>query len=265
MHEQAIFTDTSSIPQFNTISMSSDVNVLDNMSQELTTAIASHTTPLSRIDENQSLQITCHNPNIQEMNSLQPIQDHLAPGSSSLAFFYAPPNDFQIYHITCEEISLSFESVSQLINHTDNSSSIHNYPRSNNIYVFYHEQPEIKGIYKVTCEMISHTFIFQFLNKIIYDNLFAQYEYYHQQEFSNSHQENLKFHLKKDLIHYLVPKQVHGQNYYSFYQDYYNYPNYTLNSNIDVDNHPQKHNKNITSQQDIILQNRSDYNIPNLL
>lgn len=256
LDEQAIYIDTLSDPQFDTnnISMPLSENALDNMSQVSTntSTITPHTTPLLRMDENQSSQVNLNN---QAMNSLQPVQDHLAPDSSSLdypqetvvtnehSFFYAPHNDFQIYRITCEEIPLSFELVSQLINRTDK------YSHSNNIYVFYHEQPETKRIYKITCEMISHTVIFQFLNKIIYGNIFTQYEH-QQQEFSNSHQENLKFHLKKDLTNYLVPKQTHGQNYDSF-------------SNIDVVNHPQKYNTNITSQQDsshqfLTFQNRSD-------
>ena len=104
---------------------------------------------------------------------------------------------------------------------------IDNCVQSNNIYVFYHEQPEIKKIYQITCEMISHTFLFQYLNRIIYNIQFVNCEH-QQQEFSKRHQENLKFHLKKDLIHYLAPKQVYEENYnlYNrFIQDYCTYEN----------------------------------------
>jgi hypothetical protein len=140
------------------------------------------------------------------------------------SFFYAPCNDFQMYHIVCEEVPLTFEVVSQLINNTDNNF-INNYAQASNIYVFYHEQPEIKKIYQVTCEMVSHTFMFQFLNKIIYGIQFTQGEH-QQQEFSKKHQDNLKFHLKKDLIYYLTPK------------------NHTCNSNTDALNHFQRYNAN---------------------
>ncbi|GES98187.1 kinase-like domain-containing protein [Rhizophagus clarus] len=144
--------------------------------------------------------------------------------TNKYSFFYAPSNDFQLYHIFCEETPLTFELVSRLINNADNNL-IHNYSRFDNTYVFYHQQPEIKKIYRVTCEMISHTFIFQFLNKIIYGNYSFQYEY-EQQEFSKRHQENLKFHLKKDLIHYLTSKPTYEQEsdlFKKFIQDYYVY------------------------------------------
>ncbi|PKY54147.1 hypothetical protein RhiirA4_472793 [Rhizophagus irregularis] len=191
LDEQAIFS--SSRPQFDTnnISMSSSGNAtaaVDNMSPTIT----SYTVP----DENQPLQV-----NIQEM---QPIQDYQQipsdlspleylqePVTNEYSFFYVPYGDFQIYHITCTELSLTFENVSQLINNTDNSSI-------NNIYVFYHQQPEVEKIYK-------------------------------QQEFSNRHQENLKSHLKRDFTHYLTPKQIHEQNCDLFYQDYDNYQNYNTN------------------------------------
>ncbi len=134
-------------------------------------------------------------------------QKQEAVDMSECSFFYRPCNDFQIYHIVCKEIPLSFELVSRLLDHNDNNSTHH--VQSNNIYVFYHKQIDSKKIYKVTCEMISHTSIFQFLNKIIYGIEFNQIEQ-RQQEFSKIHQENLKFHLEKDLIYYLSSKQVYN-------------------------------------------------------
>src|SRR5436305_5930370 len=126
-----------------------------------------------------------------------------------------------MYHISCEEIPLSFELVSQLISNTNNNS-VYDCAQPNNIYIFYHEQPEIKKIYQITCEMISHTFMFQFLNKTIFGIRFTRMEN-QQQEFSKMHQDNLRFHLKKDLIHYLAPNQIYEQNdnlYRGFIQDY---------------------------------------------
>ncbi|RGB37104.1 hypothetical protein C1646_757358 [Rhizophagus diaphanus] len=108
---------------------------------------------------------------------------------SEYSFFYAPCNDFQTYHIICKEISFNFESASQLISNTNNNL-MNNYVQPNNIFMFYHEQPEIKKIY---------------------------------QEFSKWHQENLKFHLKKDLVHYLAQVNIYDDNYNvqkRFIQDY---------------------------------------------
>ncbi|CAB4486016.1 hypothetical protein RhiirA5_417876 [Rhizophagus irregularis] len=175
-----------------------------------------------------------NNNNIQAIppsHSLQPTQDYLASYPCSLthhqettfvseySFFYKPYNDFQMYHIVCEEIPLSYEFVARLINNPD-------LIRSNKICRFYHEQPEIKKIYQVTCKMVPHAFIFQFLNKIIYNIQSTNGEYQQQQEFSVILQENLKFHLKRDLIHYLMPKSFHEESYYlhkRFVQDYCKY------------------------------------------
>ncbi|CAB5128847.1 unnamed protein product [Rhizophagus irregularis] len=44
------------------------------------------------------------------------IQQPIAP---SLAFFYNPPSFLISYHITCEEIPVSFELVYQLTNDAD--------------------------------------------------------------------------------------------------------------------------------------------------
>jgi hypothetical protein len=111
--------------------------------------------------------------------------------------------------------------------------------------VFYHEQPEIKKIYQITCEMVSHTFMLQFLNRIIYGIQFQSEHQQQQQEFSKfskRHQDNLKFHLKKDLIYFLTPKQSYDQNH-------------TCNSNTDALNNFQRFNANaLPSGQSFALQ-----------
>ena len=259
------FTNTTFNPQLNTtLNISSNVNSVQDIipvaldDTSTMTPLTAQTTPLN-MNENQ----TFNTPR-------QPMQDYYQVSHPSLlshpqendvkneySFFYTPCNDYQMYHIICKEISFSFESVSQLISNTDNNL-IDNYVQSNNLYVFYYEQPEIKKIYQVTCEMVSHTFIFQFLNKIIYNIQFIKCEH-QQQEFSRKHQENLKFHLKKDLIHYLVPKNIYGDNYNvhkRFIQDYCTYES-MINSNSYMPNHYQQCNTNIlpldqsyTSQQD---------------
>ncbi|CAG8718891.1 uncharacterized protein OCT59_014731 [Rhizophagus irregularis] len=241
----------------NALNISSNVNivqgipvVLDNMSQ------------ISTINVNRPLQETY--PNL----SMDPSLQHATystqnPILSKYSFFYAPFNDFQMYYIICEEIPLTFENVSQLIISGDHNNSIHNYNKSNSIFMFYHEQPEIKKIYQVTCEMVSHTFIFQFLNKAFFGIQYVQNEY-QQQEFSKRHQENIKFHLKKDLIHYLNPKQTNEQNFdlfKGFIQDYHCIFEST-NSDIDIFNHSQQHGANvlpINSQQDYDYYNLGYY------
>ncbi|PKY54510.1 hypothetical protein RhiirA4_473366 [Rhizophagus irregularis] len=228
----------------NTLNISSNVNivqdipvVLDNMSQ------------VSTINVNRPLQETY--PNLNMNPSLQhATYSTQTPILSKHSFFYAPFNDFQMYYIICEEMPLTFENVSQLIISGDHNS-IHNYNKSNSIFMFYHEQPEIKKIYQVTCEMVSHTFIFQFLNKAFFGIQYIQNEY-QQQEFSKRHQENIKFHLKKDLIHYLNPKQTNEQNFdlfKGFIQDYCIFES----TDRDVFNYSQQHGANalpINSQQD---------------
>ena len=243
------FVNTSYSPQLDTstLNISSNVNsmqdisvALDNMPQAPT--MTSIITPLVMPTNMNEIQPLYPNLDIQANHTLQ---DY--PQESKYSFFYAPYNDFQIYHIICEEMPLSFEFVSQLISNTENNS--------NDYMIFYHEQPETKKIYQITCEMVSH----KYLNKIIYGIQFTRIEHqqHQQQEFSKRHQGNLKFHLKKDLIHYLAPKQTYDQNYLKgFIQDCYTYKN-MINSNTDTLNHFQQYDANalpsdqfFTSQQD---------------
>src|SRR2546429_9784959 len=87
------------------------------------------------------------------INVFQP-QDNISMVKYS--FFYKAYNDFQIYHITCEEIS--FEVVL--------SNLTQYYVQPNNSHVFYFQQPDDKKIYKVLCEVVSYNFIICMLNKI---------------------------------------------------------------------------------------------------
>ncbi|CAG8565802.1 3952_t:CDS:2 [Rhizophagus irregularis] len=70
------------------------------------------------------------------------IQQPIAP---SLAFFYNPPSFLISYHITCEEIPVSFELVYQLTNDADDRAYNYVLPDS---YVFYHSQFNTKKIYR---------------------------------------------------------------------------------------------------------------------
>ncbi|GES98193.1 hypothetical protein GLOIN_2v1469311 [Rhizophagus clarus] len=75
------------------------------------TPVVSDELSTSTMNLNQSLPVT--HPNFNMIPNLQPAI--YSTQMSKLSFFYAPLNDFQIYYIICEEISLSFENVSQLI------------------------------------------------------------------------------------------------------------------------------------------------------
>ncbi|CAI2165583.1 14147_t:CDS:1 [Funneliformis geosporum] len=114
-------------------------------------------------------------------------------------FFYKPLNDFQIYDIFCKEIS--FE---QYLKYIDVQSS--------NKYVFPFQQPVDKKIYQVTCEMIPHLFVVQFLNKNI-RNIELNLNEQPYVKFSEQHKINLRLHLEEFLIINLAPNQICKQNY----------------------------------------------------
>ncbi|RIA79961.1 hypothetical protein C1645_843819 [Glomus cerebriforme] len=136
----------------------------------------------------------------QPNNSLPNYSSH---SQETFTFFYNPPGDFQTYHITCNEVQVSFELVFQLINDIDDNQT-RNYFQTN--YVFYHGQFNAKKIYRVTCELASP----QFLNKKFY-NIGYNKDDQQQQEFSPGYQNNLKFHLRQFLINNLAPKEIYIQ------------------------------------------------------
>src|ERR1044072_8270368 len=207
-----------------TYNISSDVNT-ENMSQTSTSSSTTASLNMA-LDTNE-------NQPMQQVDN--PIQDDQMLHSQEAVimtenqFFYRPFNDFQMYHLICKEIPLSFELVSQLINNS------HYYDQSNGTYVFYHERTDSKKIYQMTCKMVSH----RLLNKMIYGIEFNQCEQ-HQQEFSKEHQENLKFHLKNDLIYYITPKRVYDGLHWNLVQD-----SFMTNSNTSVSNNFPQHTSNI--------------------
>jgi hypothetical protein len=156
---------------------------------------------------NMSANLCQHNQSLQVINVQPPMTQSLNYSTQETfekieyAFFYNPPNDPQIYHIVCSEKPVSFELVSQLLDNIDDNNPTHNYTWSNN-YVFYHKQRDVKKVYQVTCELASS----QFLNKKVY-NIECNQSNQQIQEFSPSHQKNLKSHLKPYLIDYLTSKQ----------------------------------------------------------
>jgi hypothetical protein len=165
-------------------------------------------TPLSDYDNN-------NNNNMQPLTSSQPLhrsQDNPLSkfsqecfGKGEYPFFYNPPNDPQIFHITCKEISHDYES--QILNKS-------NIPHHNcAIYTFYYHLNHNKS-FQITCEMVSHTLIVQYLNKNIFGIELRQNE--QQQEeylsFSNGQRENLEYHLKEFLFNYLTPRRINNNN-----------------------------------------------------
>ncbi|CAG8565853.1 uncharacterized protein OCT59_017011 [Rhizophagus irregularis] len=113
----------------------------------------------------------------------------LSHSNDRTAFFYNPPGDSQIYHITCE---LSNKNVDPLSDHT-----------------FYYNIDD-NSFYQITCRLISHSLIVQFLNKKIYGIEHKQGEEPQQDylTFSKFQRDNLEFHLKGFFLNRLTPKQI---------------------------------------------------------
>ncbi|EXX65165.1 uncharacterized protein OCT59_017009 [Rhizophagus irregularis] len=172
------------------------------------------------------------------------IQQPIAP---SLAFFYNPPSFLISYHITCEEIPVSFELVYQLTNDADDRAYNYVLPDS---YVFYHSQFNTKKIYRVTCELASS----QFLNKRFYNmeyNQQSNQQHQQQQEISLTH---FKFHLKQFLTNYLAHGNMVHDNFSDETMD--GPPSFRNTTNgdytQDYENNPSLFNPNIDNiQQDV--------------
>jgi hypothetical protein len=163
--------------------------------------------------------------NMQSMtvsHDVQVIQDYQIPQTSPVSqpqdyacmieysFFYKVYNDFQIYNITCKEIS--FETISSLLSNHDCLTQTQNHVQQSNLHVFYYQQPVDKKIYQVTCEIVSYNYIIRMLNKIFYgigQNFINVQE---NLDFSKEHRDNLEFHLKHDLNNYLAPIDTFQQN-----------------------------------------------------
>ncbi|RGB30951.1 hypothetical protein C1646_764657 [Rhizophagus diaphanus] len=124
---------------------------------------------------------------IEQLNQLTSSSNRLN-GNFKISFFYNPPDDHQIYHITC-----------QLLNENNNNSD------SPSDHKFYYKIDD-KNFY-ITCILIPNSLIVQFLNKKIYGIELKQGEEEQQEylTFSSSQQSNLEFHLKEYL---LASKQI---------------------------------------------------------
>ncbi|CAB4446422.1 unnamed protein product [Rhizophagus irregularis] len=128
----------------------------------------------------------------------QLVQDHQISQDVISNFFYRPPNDYQIYDISYREIQISFELVSELLDSNNNTSySV----QPNNLHEFYFLKAEEKKCYKVTCALIPHSSIVEYLNKNIHG---VEFNHNEQQqeinvEFSRELKENLEYYLKQFL------------------------------------------------------------------
>ncbi|CAG8565821.1 uncharacterized protein OCT59_017010 [Rhizophagus irregularis] len=151
-------------------------------------------------------------------NNIQPPYENLSSMTSATSqcnnniqpiiptFFYNPPGFLVNYHITCEEVPVSFELVYQLTNDTDDNDQTYNLYVQPKSFAFYHSQINTKKIYRVICELASS----QFLNKRFYNIDYNQQSNQHQQqEIPPLH---FKFHLKQFLTNYLAPKEIYEQN-----------------------------------------------------
>ncbi|RGB40222.1 hypothetical protein C1646_800463 [Rhizophagus diaphanus] len=147
----------------------------------------------------------------QQMTPRQLVQDHQILSNNSQEdinsqdvisnFFYKPPNDYQIYDINYRETSISFELVSEILDNNNNNYSVQNHVQPNNLHEFYFLKVEEKKCYKVTCVLIPHSSIVEYLNKNIHGVKFnheeQQQEIY--VEFSRELKENLEYYLKQFL------------------------------------------------------------------
>ncbi|RGB31919.1 hypothetical protein C1646_763547 [Rhizophagus diaphanus] len=168
-------------------------------------------------NQHQQQQNSC---NVQPMTisqSIQAIQGHQGHQASQISssinipqlqdnvvmaeylFYYQPYNDFQVYNITCKEIS--FDMI-----------YCHNCLSQNNVtHVFYFQHPVDKKIYKIICEIVRYNYIVWMLNKIDY-NVELNFNGQQQETFSKQHKENLEFHLKHYLTNYLAPINTFQQH-----------------------------------------------------
>ncbi|PKY19082.1 hypothetical protein RhiirB3_432051 [Rhizophagus irregularis] len=107
-----------------------------------------------------------------------------------IKFIYQPPNDIYIYHIKCKEISI------QLLNEISNNVSNINF--NQNEYFFFYQQQNDNRTYQVVCEIVSPSFIINFLNKTIY-GIEIEQNIGEELIFKFDQKENLKFYLTQYL------------------------------------------------------------------
>src|SRR4051812_49199553 len=122
--------------------------------------------------------------NIEQLNHLTSISNR-SNDTFKMAFFYNPPDDRQIYHISCKKLNENMNNNNDLVSD----------------HTFYYKLDD-KNLYQITCLLISHSLIVKFLNKKIYGIELKQDE--EQQEefltFSSGQRNNLGFRLREYLL-----------------------------------------------------------------
>ncbi|EXX77693.1 uncharacterized protein OCT59_019509 [Rhizophagus irregularis] len=120
---------------------------------------------------------------IEELNQLTCSSNH-SNEEFKMSFFHNPPDDNQIYHITCKEIkSEKSTDIDQRSDHT-----------------FYHSLDDKN--FQITCNLISNTLIVKYLNKKLFGIELKQVEVQEQEclTFSNTQRNNLEYHLRTCLF-----------------------------------------------------------------
>ncbi|RGB38619.1 hypothetical protein C1646_755506 [Rhizophagus diaphanus] len=125
------------------------------------------------------------------------VQDNFAINQlvHPIKFIYQPPNDIYIYYIKCKEISI------QLLNEI--SSNVSNINFNQNEYFFFYQQQSDNRTYQVVCEIVSPSFIINFLNKTIY-GIDIEQNIGEDLIFKFDQKENLKYYLTQYLNRFLL-------------------------------------------------------------
>jgi hypothetical protein len=117
---------------------------------------------------------------IEELNQLTCSSNH-SNNEFRMSFFYNPPDDHQIYHITCKEIKS--EKINDIDQHSD--------------HIFY-QRLDDKNFCQITCNLIPNSLIAQYLNKNMFGIELKRVERQEQEvlTFSITQQNNLEYHLR---------------------------------------------------------------------
>ncbi|CAB4443988.1 unnamed protein product [Rhizophagus irregularis] len=102
----------------------------------------------------------------------------------------------------CTDINQLTQLTSPSLNYTDDKMA------------FFYNPPNDKTSYRISCRLISHSLIVQFLNKKMYGIELRQGEEQHQDflTFSNVQRDNLEFHMKEFIFKHVTQKKVENVN-----------------------------------------------------
>ncbi|CAG8508577.1 8331_t:CDS:1 [Funneliformis caledonium] len=116
-------------------------------------------------------------------------------------FFFRPPNDYYQYHVNCEKISIDL--ILQLLNkRKENIMQL-----KENKYIFFYQQRsnnQFYQFYQISCEIVSPSFINDWLNKNIYGIEFEQNMVQEQFVFTLDQEKHLEIHLSQYLNNHFL-------------------------------------------------------------